>query len=177
MKTINRDEFTKALDVLFSETFEGSPRGQGSVYLDRGIGIFRTLENVSAKDASQPIHKNGATIAAHTEHARFYLDILNKYLHQKAVIVDWNNSWAIKKVDDESWKALQSDLRIAYQIIKETFEKQENWDLDTISVAIAIVSHSAYHLSAIRQICKTLNERPQEIDGKAFNLNWPDKIN
>ena len=67
MKTIQKTDFLKDMLVVFLETFEGTPEGQGSAYLDRGIGIFPTLEKLSAADASRDSH--GTTIAAQTEHA------------------------------------------------------------------------------------------------------------
>ena len=57
---IAKDDFLKDVLVILRETFEGSPTGQGSAYLDRGIGFFGTIENLSAEQVSNEI--NGITI-------------------------------------------------------------------------------------------------------------------
>lgn len=69
---IDRKDFIESVAYLLRETFEGSPEGQPSVFLDRGIGIFNTLSSINAEAASKDSY--GTTIAAHTEHAKFYLD-------------------------------------------------------------------------------------------------------
>jgi hypothetical protein len=71
---IATDAFLKSILYLLRETFEGSPEGQGSAYLDRGVGFFATLENLSAAQVSREF--GGTTVAAQTEHAKFYLDRL-----------------------------------------------------------------------------------------------------
>ncbi|MEZ5425829.1 MAG: hypothetical protein R2747_06165 [Pyrinomonadaceae bacterium] len=154
MKTIVRADFAKALEVLLMETFESAPLAEGGVYLDREIGMFSTLEKISATDASLSI--NDTSIAAHTEHARFYLDILNKYLHSKAEFVNWNNSWRVKTVDEDEWEDLKLRLAENYREVCESVEKNENWDVNLITVALGMITHSAYHLGAIRQMIKQI---------------------
>ena len=54
-------QFVESAAYLLRETFEGSPEGQPSVYLDRGVGIFATLGEMSAEAASAEFH--GTTVA------------------------------------------------------------------------------------------------------------------
>ena len=61
-------DFIESVAYLLRETFEGSPEGQGSAYLDQGVGFFSTLDGVTASGASQAFY--GTSIAAHTEHAK-----------------------------------------------------------------------------------------------------------
>src|SRR5687768_17372991 len=58
-------QFTAGIAYLLRETFEGSPEGQPSAYLDRGTGFFSTLGGLSAADVSKEFQ--GTTIAAQTE--------------------------------------------------------------------------------------------------------------
>ena len=101
--TIEKEYFVKSLAYLFHETFEGSPEGQGSAYLDRGIGIFSTLEKLSAEAVSRPV--NGTTIAAQTEHAKFYLDRLCEFIGGRTEKVNWEASWLIEDVSFRSREA------------------------------------------------------------------------
>ena len=152
MKTINRDDFTKSLIILLTETFEGMPEPEGNIFLDRNVGVFTTLSQIDAEQASTEIQRT--TIAAHCEHARFYLELLNNYLNKNFRVVDFNQSWRVKTVSENDWDALREGLAKSYRQISETFEKNEDWSLDTITVAMGIVAHSAYHLGAIRQMAK-----------------------
>ncbi len=154
MKTINQDDFTKALLALLKETFEGMPDAEGNVFLDRSVGVFTTLAKIDAQQAS--VETFQTTIAAHCEHARFYLELLNNYLNKDFRVVDFNQSWRVKTVGENDWDALRENLAKSYRQTSETFEKNEDWSLDTITVAMGIVAHTAYHLGAIRQITKAI---------------------
>ena len=154
MNNINEEHFVKSLQYLLKETFEGAPNGSSSIYLDRGIGIFSTLDELSATQASFSI--TGTTIAAHSDHARYYLEVLNNFLSGIVQSADWNRSWEKKVVDDKQWDDFKSNFREMYKTVTETFQKTEEWDDDKITEAIAIIVHSAYHLGAIRQIAKNL---------------------
>lgn len=154
MKTINQTDFTKALSILFRETFEGMPLLEEQVYLDKDAGIFATLGALDAARASREI--NGATIAAHSEHARFYIELLDRYLSGDMRLVDFKESWRVKTVSEDEWDDLRANLSKTYRNTAETFGKNTVWGLDAITVAMGIVAHTAYHLGAIRQMAKNL---------------------
>ncbi len=151
MEPIDARDFTNSLTYLFKETFEGSPK-EGSIYLDKGVGVFNTIEGISAKDASNSIA--GANIAAHTEHLRYYLEVLSNFLQGTVQVADWNRSWSIDKVTDDEWQATKNNLQIEYKAVLDLFKNHTNWNQDTITEATAIVVHTAYHLGSIRQIIK-----------------------
>ena len=77
MSSIRKEDFANSLIYLFKETFEGSPK-EGSIYLDRGVGVLNSISSLTAEDASKSI--GGANIAAHTEHLRYYLEVLTNFL-------------------------------------------------------------------------------------------------
>lgn len=151
---IKKDEFLQTVLDVLKETFEGSPES-GSMYLDRGIGIFNSLEKVNAETASRSAAWEGATVAGHAEHARIYLQMLCEFMAGRTEKVDWSESWRVKTVNENEWETLKENLRREYLATVETFNKIENWDEDAISGAMSIVAHTAYHLGAIRQIIKT----------------------
>ena len=152
MKTINQDDFTQALSILFRESFEGMPTREEQVFLDYDTGVFVTLGQISAEKASAEINFN--TIAAHTEHARFYIELLDNYLNKDFRILDFKQSWRIKIVTEDEWDALREDMSKIYRKVGETLQKTDEWGLDNITVAMGIVAHTAYHLGAIRQMAK-----------------------
>jgi len=154
MKTINLDDFTQGLSILFKETFEGMPTSEEQVYLARDAGIFATLGAIDAARASAEINSN--TIAAHSEHARFYLELLDNYLNKDFRVLDFKQSWRIKFVTENEWDELRENMSVIYRKVGETLQKNEEWQLDTITVAMGIVAHTAYHLGAIRQMAKNI---------------------
>lgn len=151
---ISKDDFLKSILYLLRETFEGSPEGEGSAYLDRGVGIFATLEKLSAEDASRDV--GATTVAAHTEHAKFYLDRLCEFMTGRTEKVNWEQSWLIETVNETEWNHLRQGMRNSYENVVRTFAAIDTWNEDNIGEAIAIVAHTAYHLGSIRQITKAL---------------------
>lgn len=151
---INKDDFLKDILLLLRETFEGSPEGEPSAYLDRGIGIFLTLEKLSAGQVS---HFHGeTTIAAHTEHLKFYLDRLCEFMTGRTEKVNWEQSWLIETVNEEEWKNLRDAVRKSYENALRTIAGIETWNGENVGDPVAVIAHSAYHLGAIRQMAKAL---------------------
>ena len=152
--TIKKEDFLDNISYLLRETFEGSPEGQGSAYLDRGVGVFATIEKISAETASRSIGENEAALAAHLEHARFYLIALVEFMNGRTEKVNWDESWSVKTVTESEWDLLKENVRRDYEKTAEAFQAIESWNDDNIGEALAIVAHTAYHLGAIRQIMK-----------------------
>lgn len=154
MEIIQRDDFLKDILVILRETVEGSPEGQSSAYLDRGIGIFPTIEKLTANEASSDVH--GTTIAGQIEHAKFYLDRTVEFIKGRTEAVNWDQSWLIEDVNDAEWDALRAAVRKSYDDVLRCFAEVETWNQDNIGDAVAIIAHTAYHLGAIRQIAKNI---------------------
>lgn len=150
---ITRKQFVEAAAYLLRETFEGSPEGQPSAYLDRGVGIFATLGGLSAEAVSVSFH--GTTIAAQTEHAKFYLDRLCEYINGRSEPVNWDDSWLIENVNEAEWDALRTSVRNSYEGALRCLAEDRSWSEMQIGMAMGMIAHSAYHLGAIRQIAKS----------------------
>jgi hypothetical protein len=144
------------LAALLTETFESV---QG-IYLDRGTSLFETLAEISAEEASIPVSDRCASIAGQTEHVRFYIEVLARYLAGEEVSdVDWDGSWRLTAVTPEEWDALRTRLRTEYGRIRAMMLAVPDWterDGDVLGEALAIVVHTAYHLGEIRQACCTV---------------------
>lgn len=154
--------FVESAAYLLRETFEGSPDGQGSAYLDRGVSFLGTIAGLDATAASDDFY--GTTIAAQTEHAKFYLDRLCEFMAGRTDKVNWEDSWLIETVNDEEWEALRSTLRQTYEKTLMCFAKIENWPERRVGEAIAMVAHTAYHLGAIRQIAKAVGPETAAVE-------------
>ena len=151
--SLQTENFIESVAYLLRETFEGSPEGQPSAYLDRGVGFFTTVEELSARQASKDY--GDTTIAAQTEHAKFYLDRLCEFLQGRVEKVNWEDSWLIETVNGDEWDALRSSVKKAYENSLKCLATVDSWDAQRAGMAIGLVAHTAYHLGAIRQIAKS----------------------
>ena len=147
--------FKKELFECLDETFE-HVRG---IYLDRGTSLFETLEGVSAEEASRPPGDGCATVAAHVEHVRFYLDVLNDVMRKEEVTrVDWRDIWQrVREVTPEEWDAQKRSLGESYQRVLATLRDYDGWLGEYgISGSLAVLAHTAYHLGGIRQALRLI---------------------
>jgi hypothetical protein len=152
--TLQTEHFIESVAYLLRETFEGSPEGQPSAYLDRGIGFFNTLDSLSADQVSKEY--GDTTIAAQTEHAKFYLDRLCEFIGGRTERVNWEDSWLIETVTEDEWNALRSTVKKAYENALKCLVNVDSWDATRAGMAIGLVAHTAYHLGAVRQIVKSV---------------------
>jgi len=145
--------------LFLRETFE---RVHG-MYLDKGTSLFETLATIDADMASRPVSPTCATLAAHIEHVRFYLDVLERgmagTLDQAAV--DWRHIWeTVSAVTPEEWAASQTRLRASYERVVAHIDSWQTIDGERqLGGAIAVIAHTAYHLGEIRQALCTLQTR------------------
>ena len=160
MTTIAREDFTMSFFQLLRETFEGPPPGQGSAYLDPRAGLFQTLDELTAEAASASLRPDASTVAAHCEHARFYVVALYEYMRGAKGKIDWSQSWLVRTVTPAEWDALKADLRSAYTTLTDYLQTVERWTDEEVGDGMAIIVHTAYHLGAIRQIARTLAPEP-----------------
>src|SRR5262249_32410875 len=125
-------------------------------YLDKGCGLFHTLEGVNAEAASTQSRPGGSTIAAHAEHLRFYVHVHHKLLQGSTDAIDWDESWRIKTVNSTEWNSLRQELRRTYTNLVDYLRSVDVWGEDEAGLAMSIIAHSAYHLGAIRQLILAL---------------------
>jgi len=154
--SLQTENFVESLAYLLRETFEGSPEGQPSAYLDRGVGFFNTLSDLSAEQVSREYGET--TIAAQTEHAKFYLDRLCEFMGGRTEKVNWEDSWLIDDVNDQEWDALRQTMKQAYENALKCIASVSDWDTRKAGMAIGLIAHTAYHLGAVRQIAKSVRE-------------------
>ncbi|HRJ89778.1 MAG: hypothetical protein JNK51_05460 [Blastocatellia bacterium] len=150
--TVSKLYFRESVAYLLRETFEGPPEGMPSAFLDRGAGLFITIDELSADEASKD--RSGTTIAAQTEHTKFYLDRMCEFINGRTEQVNWEDSWLIETVNETEWAALRDSTRRSYENLLRCIAGVEEWTQDRVGEAIAMIAHTAYHLGAIRQLVK-----------------------
>ena len=151
---IKREDFLNNLFSLLDETFDNTH----GIYLDRDTSLFRTLELVTAQEASIPVGGKCASLAAQVAHVTFYLEVLERYvMYNDSTPADWGEVWrTVEKVTPEEWEDLNKKLKDAYHRIEKMFRDNPTWNEDSIGGSLAIVVHTAYHLGEIRQALCTL---------------------
>jgi hypothetical protein len=158
MNMIPAERLLPTLNAFLDETF-GEHHG---IYLEPGTSLFPTLDGLSAEEASQSIAPSHATIAAHAEHVRFYLEVMIVYMRgENPGPVDWKAIWkATRSVDAAEWVALRDRLRASYERVRAEVSGRTAWDDEhSIGGVIAMIVHTACHLGAIRQIMGAVRAR------------------
>ena len=75
-------ELSSTLVRLFGELVNGAPQGGDAFVLNSGdAGLLRSLDKLSATDASQSVN-DGATIAAHARHLQYGLSLMNRWARE-----------------------------------------------------------------------------------------------
>jgi hypothetical protein len=156
--TLSQSLFASILNEVMQETFE---QVQG-IYLDKGTSLFETLADINAEEASQPISGGCATLAAQVKHVTFYLRTLEHYMFDGSnERVDWGEIWrTTKAVTAEEWAFLQTDLQTAYGNLRSRMEANTDWNNERpLGGALAVITHTAYHLGEIRQATCVLKHK------------------
>jgi hypothetical protein len=147
------DELTRTLENLFGELMHGVS-GKGGFMLNVGDrGLLRSLERLTAADASA-LTSTGSSIAAHVAHVAYGLSLLNRWSRGENPFADadWAAAWKQTRVTDTEWEALRIRLRdegARWLTVLRTPREVEGIEL---SGMIGSIAHLAYHIGAIRQI-------------------------
>ena len=154
---MNTTDSSPALRRLFSELVDGANNPKGGFILNTGdIGLLKSLEKISAADASRSVN-DGATIAAHAQHVRYGLSLMNQWVTEGGnpfANAKWDEAWKISGVDAAAWEEIRNGLRDeAQRWLTVLSEPREVIDIEFTGL-VASIAHLAYHLGAIRQINK-----------------------
>jgi len=144
--------------VLLQALEEAFDKHHG-IFLDEGTSLFQTLERFDAEHASIAVGGKCATIAAQVAHVTFYLQVLERYiLTGSAGNVDWGEIWrTVGAVTPAEWAGLQQALHGSYARLREVLGDDTSWvGPNCMPGALAVLTHTAYHLGEIRQAMCTL---------------------
>jgi hypothetical protein len=146
-----------SLVTLFSELVDGAPTGGEAFMLNSGDpGLLRSLDTLSAADASESVH-GGATIAAHAQHVRYGLSLMNQWVAEGGnpfANAKWEEAWKLSSVDVAAWDEIRNGLRAEAHRWGEALGAPRELARIELTGMISSIAHLAYHLGAIRQINK-----------------------
>ena len=150
---MNTRDLTGTLTTLFGELVNGAATTDAYI-LNRGdAGLLRSLDNLTAQDASAST-AGGATIAAHVDHVRYGLSLMNRWSAGENPFqdADWTVSWRITNVSDDQWRTIRAQLAEETRRWQAALESPRDVNAMELAGVVGSIGHLAYHLGAIRQI-------------------------
>jgi hypothetical protein len=150
---MHTSELSNTLNTLFSELVNGAPK-DGAYMLNAGDeGLLRSLDRLSAQAASA-LTPTGSSIAAHVDHLRYGLSLMNRWSAGENPFgtADWSTSWKKTTVSDEEWRTHRAELRTEATRWLEALRTPRDVQPIELNGIVGSVAHLAYHLGAIRQI-------------------------
>jgi hypothetical protein len=118
-------------------------------------GLLASLDLLSAEAASRS-HDGRSSIAAHVDHLRYGLELLNRWSRGENPFddADYAASWRRQRVTDAEWRQLRDHLAAEARTWMSATSQPREWDDEGLTGALASAAHLTYHLGAIRQIDK-----------------------
>ncbi len=150
---MNIKDLGNTLPTLFAELIDGAPQSEAYM-LNRGdAGLLRSLDKLSATAASAAT-PHGSTIAAHVDHLRYGLSLMNRWSAGENPFddADWTASWRRTRVSAAQWKQLRDELASEAHRWLEALSKPREINQADLNSVVGSVAHLAYHVGAIRQI-------------------------
>jgi hypothetical protein len=129
--TTSDSVFQRALANLLGEIFDGPPGNEAYVLNPGDPGLWRQLDSIDAHAASARPMPGKTTIAAHSDHVRYGLSLLNRWAAGEAnpwAGADWNASWRHTTVSDEQWRTLRDSLRREAEAWRQHVAARTDWD-------------------------------------------------
>src|SRR5262245_18789381 len=150
-------EVSSSLTRLFSELVDGASSQTGAFMLNSGdVGLLGSLDKLPAAEASRSAD-GGATIAAHAQHVRYGLSLMNRWGAEGGdpfADATWEVPWKTSFVDAAQWKEIRDGLRDEAHRWLATLRSPRYVNDFELTGMISSIPHLAYHLGAIRQIAK-----------------------
>ena len=153
---MNTADVAGTLGTLLSELVDGASQQGGYILNPGDQGLLRSLDALSAAEASART-PTGSSIAAHAEHVRYGLSLMNRWSQGENPFdtADWSASWQKTVVSEPEWRRRIGDLRSEAARWICAVRQPRNVDQIELNGMIGSIAHLAYHLGAIRQINQT----------------------
>jgi hypothetical protein len=150
---MNTRDFGNTLPTLFAELVDGASQSEAYMLNRSDAGLLRSLDKLSAIAASTPT-PHGSSIAAHVEHLRYGLSLMNRWAAGENPFddADWTASWRKTRVYAAQWKQLREALAEEAHRWLESLKQPREIDQSELNSVVASIAHLAYHVGAIRQI-------------------------
>ncbi|HWL41103.1 MAG TPA: hypothetical protein VNO75_12800 [Gemmatimonadaceae bacterium] len=150
---MNTADLGETLPMLFAELIDGARTGEAYMINRGDTGLLKSLDKLSATAASK-LTANGSSIAAHVDHLRYGLSLMNRWAAGENPFddADWRASWRRTRVSSVEWKQLRDQLENeAHRWLEELRKPRQIPQLE-MNAVVGSVAHLAYHVGAIRQI-------------------------
>jgi hypothetical protein len=156
MNTLSGLAVINSVVELLTEAYDGPPDPSSTWFIDNApdSGVLGLLEDVSALEASKSVDgsgETGTTIAAHTEHLRWSLEMMTAAIRGEP-LGEWKESWQLLYTDDAEWERLRRSLRAAFENLREALKSQTDLPEEYLMGLLALFPHAAYHLGVMRQM-------------------------
>lgn len=150
---MNTRDLGNTLPTLFAELIDGASQSEAYMLNRSDPGLLRSLDKLSATAASAPT-PHGSSIAAHVEHLRYGLSLMNRWAAGENPFddADWTASWRKTRVYAAQWKQLRDEFADEAHRWLESLKNPREIDQSELNSVVASVGHLAYHVGAIRQI-------------------------
>jgi len=158
-------DITGALSPVLDELIAGAGPEPAWVLNPHDPGLLNSLQKLSAEEASAIPTTGGASIAAHVDHLRYGLQLLNRWSQgdDPFADADYSASWDRIKVSEAEWVARREALRREADAWREAIKIPRDLTDFELTAVVASVAHLAYHLGAIRQMNRAIRG-PSERD-------------
>ena len=141
---------SSALSKLLFEIFNGPPGEEAYILNPGDPGLLPQLESIDANAASTRPMAGKTTIAAHVDHVRYGLTLLNRWAAGETnpwADADWDVSWKHTSVTDDEWRALRDSCHREAETWQHAVTRRTEWDDTAAAGALASAAHTAYHLA------------------------------
>ena len=105
----------QTLATLFGELVDGPAADAAWMLNANDDGLLRSLDKLPAPAASRIAPGGGASIAAHVDHLRYGLSLMNRWSRGEAnpwATADWAASWHRSQVGDQEWAQRREELAV-----------------------------------------------------------------
>lgn len=147
-----------ALSALLAELLDGAQPEAGWFLNPKDAGLLTSLDKLSAQQASAIPPSGGASIAAHVDHVRYGLELLNRWSSGEDPFADadYSASWERTTVTEEQWRALRDAFRREATAWREAIRQPRELSEADLTTIVASIVHLGYHFGAIRQIDRSI---------------------
>ncbi|SRR5579862_2615856 len=155
---MNTSNVSSTLATLFAELVNGAPETAAYMLNQGDPGMLRSLDRLSASAASA-VAPGGSSIAAHVDHVRYGLSLMNRWANGEAnpfASANWSTSWQKTTYSDTEWTALRAALRDESHRWLDALAKARDVSTIELNGVIGSIAHFAYHLGAIRQMDRAI---------------------
>lgn len=147
------------LTTLFAELVNGAPESAAYMLNQGDPGMLGSLDRLSSSAASAVV-PGGSSIAAHVDHVRYGLSLMNRWANGEPnpfATADWGAAWKKTAYSDAEWTALRASVRQEASRWLAALGTPRDMNASELNGVVGSIAHLAYHLGAIRQMDRAIS--------------------